>query len=69
MPISAARYRRLLPTFLAPLLFSAESAILELKGGENKKVISYKYEKIYFGDRVPLSLKFHKHHFIGCGDI
>ena len=45
------------------LTFSAKSVILELKGGENeifslcmvlKKVISFIYEKNYFGDRVPL---------------
>ena len=44
------------------LTFSAKSAILELKGGEDlifslcmmfKKVISFICEKIYFGDRVP----------------
>ena len=47
------------------LTISAKSPILVLKGGENeifplcmmfKKVISFMYEKIYFGDRVPLSL-------------
>ena len=45
------------------LTFSAKSAILELNGGENenitlcmmfRKVIYFIYEKVYFGDRVPL---------------
>ena len=73
-----AYYRRLIAYFSGPLqetiacfsgpsslTFSAKSANLELKGGENKifslcmiikKVISFIYEKIFFGDRVPLSL-------------
>ena len=47
------------------LTFSAKSAILKLKGYENKifilclmfrKVISFIYEIIHFDDRVPLSL-------------
>ena len=47
---------------VSSLIFSATSAILELKGCENeifslcmmfKKVISFIYEHIYFGDRVP----------------
>ena len=77
LPISLARYRRLIASFFGPLqetiacffgpsslTSSAKSAILELKGGENKifslcmmfkKVISSIYEKIDFGDRVPLT--------------
>ena len=47
------------------LTISAKSAILELKGGSNeiftlcmmfRGVISFIYEKILFGDRVPLTL-------------
>ena len=77
LPVFLARYRRLIACFSGPLqetiacfsgpsslTFSAKSAILELKGGENenftlcmmfRKGISFIYEKIYFGDRVPLN--------------
>ena len=52
LPVSPTHYRRLLPVFFGPssLTFSAKSAILELKGGENenftlcvmfRKVISF----------------------------
>ena len=66
LPVSQGRYGTLLPSFQGPrgLGFSTKSAIFELKGGSNEifahfsvfsKVIFIIYQKILFGDRVPLS--------------
>ena len=68
-------YRRRIACFSGPssLIFSAKSAILELKGGKNenftlcmmfRKVISLINEKNYFGDRVPLSIFERPWHFV-----
>ena len=65
LPISQGRYGTLLPSFQGSqgLGFSTKSAIFELKGGSNEifahfsvfsKVIFIIYQKILFGDRVPL---------------
>ena len=65
LPVSQGRYGTLLPSFQGPqgLGFSTKSAIFELKGGSNEifahfsvfsKVIFIIYQKILFGDRVPL---------------
>ena len=66
LPISQGRYGTSLPRFQGPrgLGFSTKSAIFELKGGSNEifahfsvfsKVIFIIYQKILFGDRVPLT--------------
>ena len=66
MPLFFGPLQETIAWFFGPssLTFSAKSAILELKGVENeifslcmmfKKVISFIYETIYFGDRVPLT--------------
>ena len=76
LPVSQGRYGTLLPSFQGPrgLGFSTKSAIFELKGGSNEifahfsvfsKVIFIIYQKILFGDRVPLSLgQVEKRYFI-----
>ena len=65
LPVSQGRYGTLLPRFQGHrgLGFSNKSAIFELKGGSNEfftyilvfsKAIFIIYQKILFGDRVPL---------------
>ena len=67
LPVSQGRYGTLLPRFQGHrgLGFSNKSAIFELNGGSNEfftcilvisKAILIIYQKILFGDRVPLSV-------------